>query len=364
MSVLVGGVIPLAASFIAVIWFYTAGRLDFASIAGERFRSYLSSFKLRRDPFRLGDLFVDVTTGLRDFDVILNLIKFYSLSLAFLASVFLIFTAFELWKFAGTIDRGIILLLQYLFYLAPFIYLQLAPSSAMLATLATYVIKSRQNEIVTWTSAGQSVYRLLLPCMLFMILLGAFNWQVQERVFPRANQIQDELRSQIRSRGILQNRSGRLWVANERRIFSFELDTNASDNVPANVKCSRECAVKNLTIYQFADNNEGLQSVYRVPRAGWELDKIVFKGDAEKVDLVGGKMVKTQLNGGEVAEDSNPFAEARKKPSQLNTAETADQVRNSESDVEKRTFAVRARKEIYDAVFAVHYRVVHGPVRA
>ena len=90
-------------------------------------------------------------------------------------------------------DGGISLLLKYLFFLLPFIYLQLSPSAAMIATLATYVIKSRQNEIVTWTSAGQSVYRLLLPCMVFMIALGIANWQVQERVLPSTNQIQDSL---------------------------------------------------------------------------------------------------------------------------------------------------------------------------
>src|SRR5688572_2052190 len=197
---------------------------------------------------RNGDanLFVDLTTGLRDFDIIANLVKFYFLSLAFLGSIFLVFTAFELWKFAGTIDNGISLLLKYLFFLTPFIYLQLAPSSAMIATLATYVIKSRQNEIVTWTSAGQSVYRLLLPCMLFMIVLGFANWQMQERIFPYANQIQDELRTRIRSRGLVANRSGKLWVANDRRIFSFELDNNASDNAYRPTQdFSTVCAVKN-----------------------------------------------------------------------------------------------------------------------
>src|SRR5206468_8521829 len=112
------------------------------------------------------NLFVDLTTGLRDFDIILNLLKNFVLTLSFPASIFVIFTAFELWKFAGVFDGGVWLLAKYLFYLLPFVYLQIAPSAAMIGTLATYVIKSRQNEIVTWTSAGQSVYRLLAPCFL------------------------------------------------------------------------------------------------------------------------------------------------------------------------------------------------------
>ncbi len=345
ISVLAGSVIPILFSIVAVLWFNTAGKLDFLGRLGEKVRDVFSSVKIDTKRFRFGNFFVDLTTGLRDFDVILDLLKFYFLSLGFLTAVFLIFTAFELWKFAGTIDHGIILLVQYLFYLMPFIYLQLAPSSAMIATLATYVIKSRQNEIVTWTSAGQSVYRLLLPCMLFMILLGVFNWQLQERVYPRANQIQDELRSRIRSRGLMQNRSGKLWVANDRRIFSFELDSRASDNAHARDLCVGECTVKNLTIYDFAVDKARLQSVYRISSAGWEKDRIVFKGEAEKIDLAEGKIAKSIQKGGELRESSNPFAEARKKPSHLNAEETKAQIANSESDIEKRSFGVALEKK-------------------
>jgi len=40
-------------------------------------------------------------------------------------------------------------------------------------------------------------------------VLGAFNWALQEQVLPRANQIQDELRTEIRSRGQIANKGGR-----------------------------------------------------------------------------------------------------------------------------------------------------------
>lgn len=345
ISVLTGSMLPLFFSLIAILWFNMAGRIEFIGKAAGRIREAFSLIKIDKKRFRFGNIFIDLTTGLRDFDVIRNLLKFYFLSLGFLTAIFLIFTAFELWKFAGTIDNGISLLLQYLFHLMPFIYLQLAPSAAMIATLATYVIKSRQNEIVTWTSAGQSVYRLLLPCMLFMVVLGVFNWQLQERVFPAANQIQDDLRAQIRSRGMMQNRSGKLWVANDRRIFSFELDSDASDNVPAPALCNGECAVKNLRIYEFGSDKTRLQSVYRISRAGWERDRIVFKGEAERIDISEGKIIKTVLPGGELAESSNPFAEARKKPSHLTSDETRSQIANSESEVEQRSFAVALEKK-------------------
>jgi LPS export ABC transporter permease LptF len=376
ISVFAGSLIPIVMSFFAILWFNFLGRTDIFSGLADRISLAVSKLFTRQGGGGQTSLFRDLTTGLRDFDLIVNLIKYYALTLGFLATVFIIFTAFELWKFAGTIDGGVSLLGKYIFYLLPFIYLQLAPSAAMVATLATYVIKSRQNEIVTWTSAGQSVYRLLFPCLLFMLVLGVVNWQVQEWIAPRANQIQDGLRNQIRSRGVLANKGGKFWVANDKRIYSFELDNTASDNdtkssppykggvdaasadgvVLSNSSIEKQVAsdndkrVANLTIYEFSDNGTRLQNLYRIPRATWEKDRIVFTGEAEKSVLEGGKIETIKLTGGELAEDSNPFAEMRKKPSHLNTSETKAQLNNSESDIEKRSFGVALEKK-YTAIF-------------
>jgi lipopolysaccharide export system permease protein len=294
---------------------------------------------------------VDVTTGIRDFDLITSLIKYYFLTLCFLAAIFMIFTAFELWKFAGTIDGGIFLLLRYLFYLSPFMYIQLSPSAAMVATLATYAIKSRQNEIITWTSAGQSVYRLLLPCLLLMILIGALNWQLQERVAPSANQKQDELRNQIRARGMLAKNSGKYWVATDQRIYSFEADISdnksASDNDPNSVasECPAVCRVRNLTIYEYKGREGNLQTLYQAGFAVWTGDVIRFEGPVEKTILSGAGVVTTELLGGEVNEQSNPFAETRKKPSHLNRSETKEQLESSESEIERRSFSIALEKK-------------------
>lgn len=348
LSVTGAGLFPIVASSVVIVWLLIAGR--YRRPGAGREISAFAGIKPKLPSISRPNLFVDLTTGLRDFDILSNLAKFYVLSLAFLGTVFMVFTAFELWKFAGTIDNGVSLLLRYLFFLTPFIYLQLAPSAAMIATLATYVIKSRQNEIVTWTSAGQSVYRLLLPCMLFTIVLGFANWQIQERVFPRSNQIQDELRTRIRSRGIVANRSGKLWVANDRRIYSFEID-DASDNANDRSSiCGPVCSVKNLTIYEFADDKTRLQSVYRSPGAMWRNDRIVFAGAAEKLDLAGGTIVRSPIAAREIAERSNPFGETRTKPSHLNARETAEQIEHSESELERRSFAVALEKK-YTAAF-------------
>ena len=356
ISVVEGGLIPVAGSVLAILWFYLSRKFAFVGAAAQWIRDVVLSLNLRSLWPRRSNRLVDITTGIRDFDLLGNLLKYYLLTLFFLTAVFLIFTAFELWKFAGTIDGGIVLLVKYLFYLLPFIYVQLAPSAAMIATLATYVIKSRQNEIVTWTSAGLSVYRLLLPCLLLMIGLGLINWQIQERVAPVANQRQDELRSQIRSRGLLSNKSGKFWVSTTERIYSFEPETDvhnraASDNdsrlSPA---CPAACAVRNLTIYQFGSVGGDLQAVYRAGSAIWEPGRIRFDGEVIKTTIAEGKITNAVMTGGEISEAANPFAEIKKKPSHLTIGETRTQLENTESEIERRSFGVALEKK-YSTAF-------------
>jgi len=336
VGVLGSSLLPIIVSAAAIIWLSIGGKWSFLNGLGVKVKQLLESVTNRSFGSRRRNLFVDLTTGLRDFDIIQNLISYYLLTLAFLGAIFIIFTAFELWRFAGTMDGGIAILGKYLFFLLPFIYLQLAPSAAMIATLATYVVKSRQNEIVTWTSAGQSVYRLLLPCFLTMFCLGGFNWLVQEFIAPHANLLQDQYRQLLRSKGKAPSSQGKFWVANDQRIYSFKFDESASDN---------EKRVRGISIYEFADKGMELQTLYRSDEAIWDRDRIKFVGPVKKSSLVNGKVENSVENGGELTLDSNPFKEIRKKPSQLSISETRSQIENSESDVERRSFEVALEKK-------------------
>ncbi len=339
ISAFVGSLLPITVSVILIIWFFasnrfiSAGSLDLYGKISRLFKRKTASEAAK---ISKRNYFPGLTAGILDFDIIFSLIRYLFLTLGFLSSIYLIFTAFELWKFAGTINDGVWLLFKYLLFLLPFIYIQLAPSALMIAILATYVIKSRQNEVVTWIAAGRSVYRLLLPCFLFMFAVGLVNWQIQEWVLPKTNQIQDELRSQIRSRGIFTNKEGKFWVANNNRIYSFELKDNKITSNPN---------VKNVSVYEFAETDGTLKNIYRIPEAVWQSDKIKFLGNAEKNELTSGKVQITTVTDGELNESSNPFNELYKKPSHLSTNETKEQINKSESDVEKRNYAVALEKK-------------------
>ncbi len=336
ISVSSAGLMPLVVGGFFIVWFFLSNRFLLKKSVGGFGKLYKISFPSNLKKISARNFSIDLTTGILDLDIVLNLLKYFLLTFGFLTTIYMIFTAFELWKFAGEINNGVILLLTYLFYLIPFIYIQLAPSALMIATLATYIIKSRQNEIVTWTAAGQSVYRLLMPCFILMFLIGAMNWGIQEWIMPQANQIQDRLRGQIRSRGVPANKTGTNWVANDQRIYSFELEES---------KTGEPQKVKNLTVYEFADNDSKLQAIYKTPQAIWEKDNIKLLADTEKIIWTEGKANVERFSSIELQENSNPFNNLNEKPSHLSMKATKEQIKNSESETEQRIYEVALEKK-------------------
>ncbi len=335
INVRFAGLLPIVVSFAAIAWLSISNRL-FRRTIFEYSRKYFE-FNLagKRSPLTRSNFYLDLTTGIRDFDIILNLLKYFLLTLAFLTSIYLIFTTFELWKFAGAAPNGVSLLIKYLLYLIPFIYVQLAPSAVLIATLATFVIKSRQNEIVTWTAAGQSVYRLLYPCFALMIFIGILNWGVQEYIAPKSNQVQDSIRAQIRNRGVLEKKEGKYWVANQNRIYSFgtvEKETGSNQKVT------------NLTIYEFSNEGQRLSTIYKTTDAVWQSDKIVL-GATEKTILQDQTLETQTLQNVELPLPQNTFGNLNLKPSHLNSRETKDQINEAESESEHRNLEVVLQKK-------------------
>jgi lipopolysaccharide export LptBFGC system permease protein LptF len=337
LSVLGGGTIPIAVTVALIIWFNFSQKIG----STRRFMIFSrlkESFPLRFENNSNKRSFPNLSTGILDFDIVSNLVRFFALSIGFLGSIYIIFTAFEMWRFAGTIDNGFSLLTSYLTYLLPHIYIQIAPSCLMIATLATFVIKSRQNEVVTWTAAGQSVYRLLLPCFLLMAAIGLVNWQIQERVLPKTNRIQDTLRTQIRNKGILAAKEGKFWIASDNRVYSFDL----------NEKDFERQRVTNLYVFEFAEDGEKLKSFIKSEEAIWSREKIELTGTAQKTLWQENSRIENKpLAATERALEAsfNPFRRMYTKPNQLTASETAEKLESSESESEKRTYAVALEKK-------------------
>lgn len=338
ISVLFSGLLPVILTSLAIFWFFLSQRL-FLTSTGIWLKKYqlnlfhnLSNLKPKRT-------FFNFSTGILDYDIITSLIRYFLLSLSFLSAIYLIFTAFELWKFAGSIPNGFTLLIKYLAYLVPFVYIQISPSALMVATLATYVIKSRQNEVVTWTAAGRSIYRLLIPCFLLMMLIGLINWGIQEKIAPLTNQVQDTLRSQIRNKGIMTLNTSRNWVATDTRIYSFELENTKESQLQTQ-------RVKNLTVYEFGTVEVKLVKVLKVQEASWEDNKIKFLGKVDQTDWLNGipQNQENETNQTEIVESYNPFNQILRKPAHLTSNEISDFLDKTDSETEKSIYSIALEK--------------------
>lgn len=143
--------------------------------------------------------------------------------------VFNIFTSFELWRFLVTRGGGVKLLAEYLFFLLPLVSVELFPGSMLVAALLTYALIARRREAVAWWASGQSVYRLMLPGLVFAMVIAGGLWLIQERIMPAANVKQDDLRARIRGNPAQSTPGERRWLVSTdgRRIYSYEFDDRA-----------------------------------------------------------------------------------------------------------------------------------------
>lgn len=151
----------------------------------------------------------------------------FTLGFVSLVSIFIIFTLFELWRFIGINHVPAMVVVNYLVFLLPLVAVELFPATMLITVLITYALVARRSEAIAWWASGQSVYRLMIPGLLFAITAGAATWLVQEHLMPAANLKQEALRARIRGgqpRAI--TGTGRQWLASveNKRLYSYEFD--------------------------------------------------------------------------------------------------------------------------------------------
>jgi LPS export ABC transporter permease LptG len=198
----------------------------FTSIGKRQSRTTAKTAKPTRQAHMLG-------VGRSGFPSLLDATLFRTLALSFLvgfvalAAIFNIFTLFELWRFIAVNDVGASLVARYLLFLLPLISVELFPATMLISVLITYALLSRRRETIAWWASGQSVYRLMLPGLLFAFLMAATSWMVQEYLMPAANLKQDALRARIKGgQPRVITGTGRQWLASIEtgRLYSYEFD--------------------------------------------------------------------------------------------------------------------------------------------
>lgn len=144
-----------------------------------------------------------------------------------LVGIFIVFTLFELWRFIAANRVGFALVSRYILFLLPLITVEIFPATMLVAALMTYALLARRNETIAWWASGQSVYRLMVPGLIFAVAAGACAWVVQEHLMPVSNVKQDSLRARIKGgEARATTGTGRQWLASaeSNRLYSYEFN--------------------------------------------------------------------------------------------------------------------------------------------
>ena len=260
--------------------------------------------------------------GRSGFPSLLDTSLFGTLSTSFivgffsLVSIFIIFTLFELWRFIGSnhVPAGVVG--KYLLFLLPLVAVELFPATMLITVLITYALLARRSEAIAWWASGQSVYRLMMPGLLFAVAAGAGCWLVQEHLMPAANVKQDALRARIRGgQPRATTGTGRQWLASveNRRLYSYEFDEQAGVlNEPA--------------IYELDDEAVHLRRVTTGKLGLWTNNNQLAIKEAEIVTLQGMVVQRQPETETAIAAVESPqvFRPTVDKPSQLSVAGLAN----------------------------------------
>ncbi len=171
----------------------------------------------------------------------------FALVLFSFATLFIIFTFFEL---IGDIIRNrtpLVTVGDYLINLIPYIFYNVTPLCALVAVLITFGAFTRTSEITAMKATGISLYRIVTPVLVATLLISIGLFAFDEFYLPAANRRQEALRSVIKdkpARTFL--RPDRQWISGQtissgdpQRIFYYQF-FDSSKNVFAN-----------LTVFEF-----------------------------------------------------------------------------------------------------------------
>lgn len=215
--------------------------------------------------------------GLLDRDVLKSVACNFALIVSTLIFVFFVFTLFELLRFIARNHVGAALVARYFIYLTPFALVAVTPIATLLSVLVTFALMVRRSESVAWWASGQSVFRLIQPCVFFAIFVGVGVWFVQEKVMPDANRRQNALRGMIRTGAVQADvQAGKVWVssADARHIYAYD---------PAPI--GRQ--LNNLSVFEFDPEALHLERVLVTPGVSLAGGTAV-EGEGELIDLTGG----------------------------------------------------------------------------
>lgn len=236
--------------------------------------------------------------------------QFLSLLLPIVASFILLYIIIDLF------DRLDILLrhdatasaaIRYFLFKIPLMLTQITPPAVITATLLTYGMLGRRNEIIAFRSGGVSLVQTAVPVLVLSLAISAASLVWNETVVPyssRKFQYVNNIEIRKRAlRGVLSERA--IWFHGADGFYNIDY-----------VDRDRQ-AVFDLTIYRL-DGDFRLRSVVHVARADWR-DGKWRATDAVEYPMNDGALAGTPVpaDGLRISETLDDFLEVQREPEEL-----------------------------------------------
>jgi LPS export ABC transporter permease LptG len=198
--------------------------------------------------------------SLLDLYVSRQYLSIFLLSFSALVGIFYISTLIDLADklLGGVAPTG--LLLRYFYFATPQFVYYIIPMAALLATLVTIGLLTKNSELIVMRACGISLYRSALPLLLFAILFSGALFELQEYVLSDSN------REAARINGIIRGYPMQTFgVLNRQWIIGKSGD---------------------IYRYEFFDprvNQFSKLSIFHLNESAWKLDSLVYAKDAALV---------------------------------------------------------------------------------
>lgn len=164
--------------------------------------------------------------GILDRYIIRRYLFIFFLVFTAFISVFVIVTFFERIDRVYENQKSLILFLNYLLYKLPeFIHYSL-PVAVLTASLLTFGLMAKFNEVIAAKACGISIYRLIVPIVIMGILAGLLSFYLQENILPASNKKQEQLWNVINNiPPRTYTHPDQRWIMgkNRNRIYNFKV---------------------------------------------------------------------------------------------------------------------------------------------
>lgn len=169
--------------------------------------------------------------------VLRTFLFYFAVLVAAFVMIWCVFSFFELLTDMLTRNK-LALFVPYIYYLTPFLVYKTAPLGVLVATLVSFGILAKHQELTAFKACGISLFRLSVPILVCSVGVSGLLFGLDHYYLPETNRKQDAIRDEIKgrpSRTFL--RPDRQWTygLKDRIFFHRFFDTSNRVLVEVNV---------------------------------------------------------------------------------------------------------------------------------